>query len=160
MFLWFVASAVLAVYFVFDSSTVDHRLVAAGAVLPLLESVTGRPWVLHTLLGSVVLLVIVMATTIGRRIVRRRLLGLPIGTFMFLAFGGCWTRTELFWWPTSGVDEIGTGPPPEFDRPVAMLVVLELAGIVGLVWLARRHDLLGENGSRLLKTGRLPARVR
>ncbi len=41
MVLWFVATAVLAVFFVFDSPAVDHRFVAAGAVLPLLEIFTG-----------------------------------------------------------------------------------------------------------------------
>ena len=84
MLLWFVAAAVGAVLFVFDSPAVDYRFVAAGGVLPLLEAITGRPYILHTLLGSVALMTLVMAVTVGRRILRRRLLGIPIGTFVFL----------------------------------------------------------------------------
>lgn len=160
MVLWFVATAVLAVFFVFDSPAVDHRVVAAGAVLPLLETATGRPWLFHTLVGSVALLAVVMATTVGRRLQRRRLLGLPIGTFMFLVFSGCWSHTALFWWPLKGLDEIGSGTPPELDRPVVVIVALELVGLAGLVWLWRRYDLGNDsNRERLVSTGRLPARA-
>lgn len=159
MVLWFVATAVLAVFFVFDSPAVDHRFVAAGAVLPLVEIVTGRPWVLHTLLGSVMMLTVVMVTTFGRRVRRRRLLGIPIGSFMFLVFSGSWSRTGLFWWPLIGADEIGSGTPPELDRPVVVIALLELAGIAGLVWLWRRNELgTAANRDRLVKTGRLQAR--
>jgi hypothetical protein len=160
MVLWFVATAVLAVFFVFDSPALDHRVVALGAVLPLVEATTGRPWVLHTLIGSVGLLAVVMATTVGRRLLRRRLLGLPIGTFMFLVFSGAWARTALFWWPLKGFDEIGSGQAPELDRPIVVVVVLELVGLAGLVWLWRRYHLgTGPNRQRLVRTGRLPART-
>lgn len=160
MVLWFVATAVLAVFFVFDSPAVDHRVVAAGALLPLTELLTGDPWVLHTLAGSVALLIIVMGGTVGRRLRRRRLLGLPIGTFMFLIFSGCWSRTELFWWPLAGLDEIGTGVAPELDRPLAVIVLLELLGAGALFWLWRRYELGTEaNRHRLVTTGRLPARA-
>ena len=159
MVLWFVATAVLAVFFVFDSPAVDHRFVALGAVLPLFELLTGRPWVLHTLMGSVVLMGLVMATTIGRRLRRRQLLGIPIGSFLFLVFSGSWSRTALFWWPLAGIGEIGSGTAPEIDRPVAVVAMLEFAGIMGLVWLWYRTELGSvANRDRLIKTGRLPAR--
>ncbi len=146
-----------AVLLVFDSPAVDYRFVAAGGVLPLLESLTGRPYVLHTLLGSVALMTLVMAATVGRRIVRRKLLGVPIGTFVFLVASTSWTRTELFWWPVAGLDEIGIGPVPEYDHPVAVLVVLELVGIGLLVWISRRFQLAKPtNRAELLRTGRLP----
>ena len=157
MVVWFVATAVLTVFFVFDSPAVDYRFVAAGAVAPLLETLTGRPWILHTLLGSVLLMAGVMAATVGRRILRRRLLGLPIGTFLFLVFSGTWSDTGLFWWPLAGFDEIGSGIPPELDRPLVMIVALELAGMLMAVWFWRRYELgVPENRERLMSTGRLP----
>jgi len=157
LFFFFVAAAVFAVLFVFDSPAIDYRFVALGGVLPLLEVLTGRPLLLHTLLGSVGLMVIVMAVTVGRRILRRRLLGIPIGTFVFLVAAGTWTRRDLFWWPVGGLDGIAERPFPEFDRAPVVLVMLELVGIAGLVWLVRRLDLRRpEHRDELWRTGRLP----
>jgi len=113
--------------------------------------------VLHTLLGSVSLLTLAMAFTVRRRVLRRRVLGIPIGTFVFLIFSGAWTRTDLFWWPVTGLDGIASAPLPEFDRPLAVLVLLELVGIGGMVWLIHRFALTQpENLRQLLATGRLP----
>ena len=157
MLVFFAAASVVAVLFVFDSPTIDYRLVAAGGVLPLAETVTGRPLLLHTLLGSVLLLGLVMAATVGRRVLRRRLLGVPIGTFMFLVASGVWTRTDLFWWPVAGLDGIAAAPVPEFDRSPVVLVALELVGIAATVWVVRRFELTkAPNRSQLLATGRLP----
>ena len=157
MFFFFVAAAVLAVLFVFDSPAIDYRFVALGGVLPLAEALTGRPLLLHTLLGSVALMTVVMAVTIGRRILRRRLLGIPIGTFVFLVAAGSWTRRDLFWWPVGGLDGIAERPLPEFDRAPVVLVLLELAGIASLVWLVRRFALTRpEHRDTLWRTGRLP----
>ena len=86
---------------------------------------------------------------------RRRLLGLPIGTFIFLVAAGCWTRTELFWWPVAGLDGIAARPLPEFDRPAAVLIGLELLGMLAVVWLIRRFELgRSANRRQLLATGR------
>ena len=158
MFFWFAACGVVAVALVFGSSGVDYRMVALGSVLPLVENVTGSGWVLHTLAGSVVLLAGVMALTAGRgrRLRRRRWIGLPIGTLVFLVASGTWSRTGLFWWPVPGSGGVGQGPPPEFDRPLAVLIVLELAGIAALLWTARRFGLSDPQRRRaLLTTGRL-----
>jgi hypothetical protein len=157
LFFFFVAAAVLAVLFVFDSPAIDYRFVALGGVLPLAEALSGRPLVLHTLLGSVGLMAIVMALTVGRRILRRRLLGIPIGTFVFLVSAGTWTRRDLFWWPVGGLDGIAERPLPEFDRAPVVLVLLEILGIGALVWLVRRFDLTRpEHLAELRRTGRLP----
>ncbi|MEQ8839343.1 MAG: hypothetical protein RIB98_00015 [Acidimicrobiales bacterium] len=157
MFFFFIAAAVLTVLFVFDSPAIDYRFVALGGVLPLVEAATGRPLILHTLLGSVALMSLVMAVTVRRRILRRRLLGIPIGTFVFLVAAGSWTRTDLFWWPVGGLDGIAERPLPEFDRAPAVLVLLELAGVAALVWLVRRFDLTRpEHLDELRRTGRLP----
>lgn len=157
VFVFFIATAVLGVLVVFDSPAVDYRFVAAGAVLPLAEGLTGRALILHTLLGSVALLSVVMLVTVGSRLRRRRLLGVPIGTFVFLVVSGSWTRTELFWWPVAGLDGIAAAPLPEFDRPLAVLVLFELLGICAVVWLVHRCELTRpENRRKLLSSGRLP----
>ena len=158
MFVWFAACGVVAVALVFGSSGVDYRIVALGSVLPLAENLTGSPWVLHTLAGSVALLAAVMAVTAGRgrRLRRRRWIGLPIGTLVFLVASGAWSRTALFWWPVGGSGGVGHGSPPEFDRPLIVLLLLELAGIAALAWTARRFDLSDpQRRQALLKTGRL-----
>lgn len=157
MFLWFVATAVIAVLWVFDSPAVDYRAVTLGALLPLLETVTGSPWLLHTLAGSVGLLTLTMVATTGRRILRRRLLGVPIGALLFLVASGSWTRTSLFWWPVAGAGTLGEGRPPELERPLGVIVALELAGLAGIAWLVRRFELSRPAHRRdLLRTGRLP----
>ncbi len=161
MFLWFVACAVVVVALVFGSSGVDYRVVAGGSVLPLVENLTGSPWVLHTLAGSVVALTAVMAATAGRgrRLRRRRWIGLPIGLLVFLVASGAWSRTALFWWPVGGSGGVGHGVPPEYDRPLAVLIVLELLGIAGLAWTARRFVLNDPQRRRTLRTtGRLTRR--
>lgn len=157
VFFFFVAAAVLVVLVVFDSPAVDYRFVAFGAVLPLVETLTGRSLILHTLSGSVLLLSLVMLATVGSRLRRRRWLGVPIATFIFLVVSGSWTRTELFWWPAAGLSGIGSAPLPEFDRPAVVLILSELVGIGALGWLAYRYELFRpENRRRLLSTGRLP----
>lgn len=157
MFVWFVAASVLLVLFVFDSPAMDYRWVAAGGVLPLVEALSGRPWILHTLLGSVLLMGLVMVATVGQRLRRRAWLGLPIGTFTFLIAAGVWFRSELFWWPAGGFDAIGEGPVPEYDRPLAVLIVLEVAAIVALVVIGRRLGMDEKaNREQFLHTGRVP----
>ena len=158
MFFWFAACGVVAVALVFGSSGIDYRVVALGSVLPLAENLTGSPWVLHTLAGSAVLLTAVMLVTAGRgrRLLRRRWIGLPIGTLVFLVASGAWSRTALFWWPVGGSGGVGHGGPPEFDRPLIVLLLLELAGIAALAWTARRFGLSDpQRRQALLKTGRL-----
>ncbi|MCY4176358.1 MAG: hypothetical protein OXD37_08515 [Acidimicrobiaceae bacterium] len=158
MFLWFVACAVVLVALVFDSSGVDYRFVALGAVLPLVENLTGSPWLMHTLAGSAAALFSVMISTAGRgrRLRRRRWIGMPIAMLVFLVASGAWSRTELFWWPFAGGDAIGRGAPPEYDRPLVILITLELAGLAALLWIARRHGLTDPQRRRtLLSAGRL-----
>jgi hypothetical protein len=138
--LWFVGPSVAIVWLVFRSPALDYRVVAAGALLPLLEAATGGPRVLHTLLGAVVALALVMVATRGRRLVRRRWLGLPIGLFLHLALDGAFTRAELFWWPFLGWS-LGGGGLPELDRPLVVVVLLEVAGAAALWWCAQAFGL-------------------
>jgi len=155
MFLWFAGGAFLAVWLVFRDPAIDHRLVIAGALLPdLVDAASGGPWVAHTVVASVVLLCGTMLATVGRRRLRRQLLALPIGTFLHLVLDGAWTDTETFWWPALGT-QLGGGRLPSLERG-AFNVVLEVAGLIILVWAYRRFRL-GEPDRRdhFLRTGRL-----
>jgi len=158
MLLWFVGLAVVLVWTVFQSPALDVRFVTVGVLLPWLDGLTGGPFVLHTLAGSVGLLTAVMLLTRDRRLVRRRWLGLPIGTFLHLVLDGAWSRTALFWWPAQGGGAFD-GRLPELDRPVGAIVVLELAGAVA-GWWAWRTFALDDPGRRreLWRTGRLRQR--
>lgn len=154
MFLWFVGLSVVFVWLVFRSPALDYRMVAVGAVLPLVDLVTGGMWVLHTLWAAVTVLLVVVLLTRGRRLARRRWLGLPIGMFFHLVLDGVWLNAQEFWWPFLGWDLKETAP--ELDRPPLLLVAMEAAGVVALVWLGRTFRLAEpENRTRLVQTGQL-----
>lgn len=140
MVLWFVGGSVLAVWLVFRSPALDYRLVAAGALLPLVDLATGRFHVLHTLAAAVAVLLAVVVTTRHRRLRRRRWLGIPIGMFLHLVLDGTWQRAKLFWWPAFGA-HFAADRVPELSRPVGLLVAMELAGAAAIVWLWRRFRL-------------------
>lgn len=140
MLLWFIGLSVVLVWVVFQSPALDVRFVAAGALLPWLDGLTGGPFVLHTLAGSVGLLAVVMGTTRRRRVRRRRWLGLPIGTFLHLVLDATWARADRFWWPLLGADGFD-GRLPELDRGLAAALLLEVAGAAALVWAYRAFAL-------------------
>lgn len=139
MFFWFIATAILAVAYVFRDPRFDYRLLVVGAVLPEIEVLVGHAWILHTLLFSVVLLVVVMAATAGRKPRRKLLLGLPIGTFLHLVFDAAWSDSELFWWPALGTS-FADRQVPSVDRGWVS-IVLEVVGIALCVHVARRSRL-------------------
>ncbi len=156
MLFWFVSLSILIVALVFQSSAVDYRMVALGAVLPVAEVLLGGPYLLHTLLGSVLAMALVMGVARGRRLVQRRWLGVPIGLFLHLVLDATWTRTELFWWPFAGVDVLGEGRLPEFDRPLGLILLLEAIGLAVGVWLVRAYGLTDPaTRARFLRSGRL-----
>jgi hypothetical protein len=158
MFLWFAGLSLVLVTIVFSSPALDYRMVMLGSVLPLLDGVSGGAWVLHTLLGSVVALGLVMLATRGRRLVRRRWLGIPIGMFVHLVLDGVWATTHLFWWPAFGARFDGE-PLPETTRG-GLVVVMEVVGLAVLVWGARRFGLFDPaSRRRFLQTGQLPREV-
>lgn len=155
MFFWFLGTAVIAVWFVFRDPSFDYRLLLVGAVLPVpVDGLFGGARVLHGVTFSVALLVVLMLATRGRKPIRKTLLGLPVGTLLYLVFSGAWTRTRVFWWPFFGFG---------FDdarHPVASRgwwnVPLELVGI-GLCWWVVRRAGLGRADRRaeFLHRGRL-----
>jgi hypothetical protein len=155
MLLWFAGMAFVCVWAVFKDPAIDHRLVIVGALLPDAVDVwTGGRWLAHTVLFSIVLLTAVMLGTRGRRLLRRQLLALPIGTFLHLVLDGAWADKRVFWWPVYGTSFGGEALPSVargwLDLP------LELIGLVALVWAWRRFRL-GEPERRrhFLRTGRL-----
>jgi hypothetical protein len=156
LILWPVGLALLAVWVIFHDPALDYRLVVVGALLPdLVDAPFGGARVLHSVVASAVLLAGVMLATRHRRQARRRLLAVPIGTFLHLVLDGMWTRTQTFWWPFLGHHLHGRLPP--FDRPLAVLVLQEAGGAAALAWLWREWDLADPHvRRRLLRTGRLP----
>lgn len=154
MFLWYVGGSVLIVLLVFASRGVDYRLVAFGSILPLLVDLpAGHPAFGHTLLFPVVLLFAVMAGTAGRsRLVRRRLICVPIGVFCGLVLSGAWRETSVLMWPT-----LGWTFPDGTLLPVWWVVLLEeVAGLV-VIWFVVGLGSLYEPARReeFFRTGRI-----
>lgn len=155
MILWFAGVSFAAVWMVFRSPALDYRLVMLGSVLPLADVVLGGPRVLHTLLGGVAALTLVMLATRGRRLLRRRLIGLPIGLLMHLVLDGVWARTEVFWWPFFGWS-FGSGGLPELDHGLGVALLFEGMGAAALVWCWRAFQLADpKNRELFVRTGHL-----
>jgi membrane-bound metal-dependent hydrolase YbcI (DUF457 family) len=152
--LWFVVCSAVIVALVFRSPAIDHRTVVLGAVLPLVEALLGGPRVLHSVVGAVAILAVVMLTTRHSRLVRRRLLGIPIGLMCHLVLDGSFTRTDVFWWPVTGLD-FAPGQVPELDH-LGLSLVLELAAVGVGLWARRLFSLDDpERREQLIRTGRL-----
>jgi hypothetical protein len=152
--LWYVGVSVLLVANVFKSAGIDYRLIALGSLLPLLVDLpVGHTAFGHTLVFAVSLLLVVMVATIGRpRLLRRRLICLPIGVFCGLILSGAFTSSDLFLWPLGG-----TAFPDDPLLPAWWVVVIEeLVGLVACWWIVGQYDLyLPEPREELLRTGRL-----
>ena len=154
MFLWFLGTALITVWYVFRDPRFDVRPLALGAVLPELDVLFGGARVMHSLAFSLALLLVVMAATIGRRAARKRWLGLPIGTMLHLVFDGAWSNAHVFGWPLGGWS-FEDAPLPASDRGWWTLL-LELVGLAILVWFWRRAGLSDPARRReLWRTGRL-----
>jgi len=159
MLLWFAFGSIFGVWNVFQSPGLDFRLVAGGALLPLvLDAPFGEQAYAHTLLSEVVVLVLVMAFTSGRgrRLRRRRALGLPIGWFAGLVLSGAWAHKEVFWWPAFGWSR----PSAPLFPPWPLLVVEELLGAAAAWWTWTRFGLAAPaRRRRFWRTGRLEIAV-
>jgi len=153
MVLWFVGTAVAAVWFVFHDSRFDYRLLILGALAPdIIDAPIGGARVLHSVVGSVAVLMIVMFATVGRRGLRRRLLAIPIGTFLHLVFDAAFANTRVFWWPFGGVG-FRDAPLPSWDRGLVN-IPLEIIGLALCAWAVRRFGLRDrERLRRFWRTG-------
>jgi hypothetical protein len=140
MFCWYAAGSVFIVWNVFQSAGLDIRAVALGGLAPLIVDLPfGEQRYGHTLLAPVVVLAIVMAVTAGHghRLLRRHLIGLPIGWFCGLALSGAFTHDQTFWWPFRGTTFEGAPLLPAW--PVA--IALEVLGLLALRWCWTRFRL-------------------
>ncbi len=155
MVLWYVGCSVLLVATVFRSVGIDYRLIALGALAPLaVDAVIGGRSFGHTLLFPVALLLVVMIATMGRpRLLRRRLLCLPIGVFCGLVLSGAFTDAERFWWPVRGAFHHAALLPA-----VWVVVPEEVAGLIALWIVVGLFDLYLPGPRRdFFRTGRLRA---
>lgn len=133
MFIWFVACSIVLVAVVFRSGGVDYRTVALGAVIPLVDAFFGGPRLFHSLVGAAVVLAVAMVVTRGRkRLLRRRVLGVPIGMMCHLVLDGAFMQTDVFWWPLSGF-AFSDNQIPELDH-LGFSLVLEVVGIGVGIW--------------------------
>ena len=135
-----VGGAVLAVWAVFRDPTFDYRPLIAGVLLPdLIDAPFGGARVMHSVTGSVGLLALVMALTVGNRARRKRWLALPIGTFLHLILDGAFANTKVFWWPFTGFG-FDDARLPVVQRGIVN-VALELAGLAVCAFLWRKFRL-------------------
>jgi len=155
VFLWFVATSVLAVRYIFRDPRFDYRLLIVGALLPdPVDALFGGARVLHTLTASVALMMLIMIVTKRGSALRRRMLPFAIGFFMHLVFDGAFSNTDVFWWPFTGTS-FGGARLPVAERG-ALNFLLEVAGAAGVLWIVRRHGLGGRDARRrFLATGEL-----
>ena len=159
MVLWLVFGSIFGVWNVFQSPGLDFRLIAAGALLPLvLDAPFGSQAYAHTLLSAVVVLCLTMALTAGRgrRLRRRRALSLSIGWFTSLVLGGAWAHKEVFWWPAFGAAR----PRAALLAPLPLLVAEEVLGLAAAWWAWTRFGLSDpERRHQLWRDGRLAIEV-
>jgi hypothetical protein len=154
VFFWYIGTAVFAVGLVFRDSRFDYRWLMVGAVLPLADVFGGSERPLHSVVVTIGVLAVIMLATIGHRSLRRSLLGLPIGMFLHLVFGGAWTNTDVFWWPLTGWRVGRTGSP--LTAAGGASVVLEAIGIALCVWIVRVNGLADRpRRTEFLHSGRL-----
>lgn len=153
MLIWFAAAAVVVTFVVFRTPTIDYRLVALGAVIPVAETPFGAG-PLHALVAPTLVLAVIMLATRGRRLVRRQWLGLPIGMYLHHVLDAAFNVPETFWWPFLGWSFRAEGAP-EFSRGW-WSVVLEVIGVVLAAWAYRRFGLDDRvRRDRFLRTGQL-----
>ena len=99
MFFWYVGPSIVGVYEIFRSRGLDYRLIALGA----LAAAARRPAVRRTIgvralarASRSAVLAVVMLGTIGRsRLLRRRLVCLPIGWFCGLVLSGAFLHDAV-----------------------------------------------------------------
>jgi hypothetical protein len=153
--LWLAFGAIFATWNVFQSTGLDFRLVALGALLPLaIDAPFGAQSYAHTLLVAVIVFLVAMLVTSGRghRLRRRRALSLSIGWFTGLVLAGSWANKELFWWPAFGTER----PEAPLLPPWPVVVLLEVLGAAAAWWVWSRFGLRDPERRRaFVRTGRL-----
>jgi hypothetical protein len=160
MVFWFVCLSIAGVFVIFRDAAMDYRMVSLGAlsVDPIDTVVSGGIGPLHSVTVAVGLLALIMVGTIGRRSLRRRLLGVSIGIFAHLVLDGAWLVTKAFWWPIAGA--VGARQLPVIERGWVVVAVQEAIGFGIGLWLWRRFRLQTPARRALFfKTGRIDRRL-
>ena len=148
MFLWFIGTSVVTVWYVFRDPRFDYRLLAVGALVPdIIDLPNGHARWAHSLTVSVGALVLVMLVTAGRKPIRRLLLALPIGMLLHLVWDGAFSSTKVFWWPFTG--SWGSVRVPTLQRGWSN-IAFEIAGAALLAWMWRRCELSDAQRRRAL----------
>jgi membrane-bound metal-dependent hydrolase YbcI (DUF457 family) len=161
MLIWFAALSIAGVFLVFRDPAIDYRLIALGSLLPdPIDAVLRRGiGPLHSVVTAVAVLVVVMLATIGRRVLRRKLLAIPIGLFAHLVLDNAWSTTTSFWWPLAG--RVGRASLPVVERGPIISVIQEFVGLAVAVWLYRRFQLRKPTlRKQFVRTGRIHRNVR
>ena len=157
MLFWYLGPSIIGVHEVFRSRGLDYRLIGLGSLLPLvIDLPVGHFAGGHSLVMAVAALTIVMVGTIGRsRLLRRRLVCIPIGWMGGLVLSGAFLHDRSFLWPLLGrtVGDVGLLPPP------TLLVLAEASGLALIAWSIGRFGL-DRPGPRteFAKSGRLTER--
>jgi hypothetical protein len=154
MVLWYLAPSIVAVHEIFRSRGLDYRLIALGALLPLLVDLPFGYYAYgHSLFVAVGVLAVVMLGTIGRpRLLRRRLICIPIGWMCGLVLSGAFLHDVSFLWPLLGSDF----PDDSLVPPVTVLVLLDAAGLAIGIWAWNRFGLADRvTRDEFVRTGRL-----
>ncbi len=168
MLLWFAIVGPVLVAEIFRSPKIDYRLVSIAAVVPVVDVVIGSVSFLHSLVTPVVTLTVIMMATVptgpvgGRlragRLLRRRLLGIPIGLFMHLVLDASWSTSRLFWWPLLGSDLRQVDLPESSGVTVRLL--LDVVAVAVAFWAYRRYELDNiDNRHLLVSQGHLARRA-
>lgn len=130
MLVWFAGGSAWAAWMVFRDPALAYSVVAIGALLPDVVALLGAgsgPG--HSIVVGGLLLVAVMLGTRGRRRLRRRLLGIPLGFLLHLVLDAAWAEpVSQLWWPLAGA-ATGSGVP-SLSRPLLLLLLLEVAGLL------------------------------
>jgi threonine/homoserine/homoserine lactone efflux protein len=150
---WHLGAVTFLFRWIFRDPKVDMRFLFAGAVLPdlidltavtLLGGSSGQLWA-HSLVAPTVIAVVVMATTRrGRR--RRAWMALVVAWLFHLLIDQMWLDAGVFFWPLFGVDlAVGSDAfwPAAWERAWSdpWRWILEVIGLVYLVWLAVGYEL-------------------
>ncbi len=155
VFFWFLGTAIASVWFVFRDPAFDYRWLCVGVLLAdVLDAPFGGARAFHSMPVSVAALVGVVVASAGRKRWRKRALAVPIGMMLHLVFDGAFATTKMFWWPLAGL-HFADEPLPSVARGW-FNIVLELIGLVALVWVWRTFGLRSKaQRDLLLKQGRL-----
>lgn len=114
---------------VFRDPALAYAMVALGALIPdLLDLTYGGLGPGHSIVVGGTLLAAVMLATRGRRRLRRRLLGVPLGFMFHLVLDAAWAAAPAtLWWPLGGW--AAGARLPSLTRPLPLLMGLELIGV-------------------------------